>query len=171
MHIMTFNSTSPCQRPSKLTNRLMRVSGYLTQALGRDATPEEIAEKMALPLGKVRKVLNVVKQPISLETPTGEESSHVGDFIEDKRVISTVDAVIFADLAVQTRKVLATLTPREEKVLRMRFGIDEKSEHTLEEVGQDFNVSRERVRQIEARALLKLRRTARRLELKSIIEG
>ena len=154
-----------------ITNRLMRVSGYLTQALGRDATPEEIAEKMALPLGKVRKVLNVVKQPISLETPTGEESSHVGDFIEDKRVVSTADAVIFADLAVQTRKVLATLTPREEKVLRMRFGIDENSEHTLEEVGQDFNVSRERVRQIEASALLKLRRAARRLELKSIIEG
>jgi RNA polymerase primary sigma factor len=154
-----------------ITNRLMRVSGYLTQALGRDATPEEIAEKMALPLGKVRKVLNVVKQPISLETPTGEESSHVGDFIEDKRVVSTADAVIFADLAVQTRKVLATLTPREEKVLRMRFGIDENSEHTLEEVGQDFNVSRERVRQIEAGALLKLRRAARRLELKSIIEG
>ncbi len=153
-----------------ITNKLMRVSQYLTRALGREATPEEIAEKMELPLDKVRKVLNIVKQPISLETPTGEESSHVGDFIEDKRVISTVDAVISADLAIQTRKVLATLTPREEKVLRMRFGIGEKSEHSLKEVGQDFNVSRERVRQIEARALLKLRRTARRLELKSIIE-
>jgi RNA polymerase sigma factor RpoD, C-terminal domain/RNA polymerase sigma factor, sigma-70 family len=154
------------------TNKLVRTSRYLVQKLGREATPEEIAERMELSLDKVRNVLNIAKQPISLETPIGaEEDSHLGDFIVDKSVISAADAVISMNLAVQTRKVLATLTPREEKVLRMRFGIGEKAEHTLEEVGQDFDVTRERIRQIEAKALLKLRRSSRSLYLKSFIEG
>ena len=139
-------------------NKLIRTSRYLVQELGREPTPEEIAEKMELPLDKVRKVLKIAKEPISLETPIGEEEdSHLGDFIEDKSVVSPADAVINMNLAEQTRKVLATLTPREEKVLRMRFGIGEKSDHTLEEVGQDFEVTRERIRQIEAKALRKLR--------------
>jgi RNA polymerase primary sigma factor len=154
------------------TNKLIRTSRYLVQKLGREATPEEIAEKMELSLDKVRNVLNIAKQPISLETPIGtEEDSHLSDFIADKSVISASDAVISMNLAEQTRKVLATLTPREEKVLRMRFGIGEKSEHTLEEVGQDFDVTRERIRQIEAKALLKLRHSSRGLRLKSFIEG
>ena len=143
-------------------NKLIRTSRYLVQELGREPTPEEIAEKMELPLDKVRKVLKIAKEPISLETPIGEEEdSHLGDFIEDKGVISPSDAVISMNLAEQTRKVLATLTPREEKVLRMRFGIGEKSDHTLEEVGQDFEVTRERIRQIEAKALRKLRHPSR----------
>jgi RNA polymerase primary sigma factor len=154
------------------TNKLIRTSRYLVQKLGREATPEEIAEKMELSLDKVRNVLNIAKQPISLETPIGaEEDSHLGDFIADKSVISASDAVISMNLAAETRKVLATLTPREEKVLRMRFGIGEKSEHTLEEVGQDFDVTRERIRQIEAKALLKLRHSSRGLRLKTFIEG
>jgi RNA polymerase primary sigma factor len=154
------------------TNKLVRTSRYLVQKLGREVTPEEIAERMELSLDKVRNVLNIAKQPISLETPIGaEEDSHLSDLIEDKSVISAADAVISMHLAVQTRKVLATLTPREEKVLRMRFGIGEKAEHTLEEVGQDFDVTRERIRQIEAKALLKLRRSSRSLYLKSFIEG
>ena len=153
-------------------NKLIRTSRYLVQELGREATPEEIAEKMELPLDKVRKVLKIAKEPISLETPIGEEEdSHLGDFIEDKSVISHSDAVISMNLADQTRKVLATLTPREEKVLRMRFGIGEKSDHTLEEVGQDFEVTRERIRQIEAKALRKLRHPSRSKRLKSFIEG
>jgi len=153
-------------------NKLIRTSRYLVQELGREATPEEIAEKMELPLDKVRKVLKIAKEPISLETPIGEEEdSHLGDFIEDKSVISPSDAVISMNLADQTRKVLATLTPREEKVLRMRFGIGEKSDHTLEEVGQDFEVTRERIRQIEAKALRKLRHPSRSKRLKSFIEG
>jgi RNA polymerase primary sigma factor len=153
-------------------NKLIRTSRYLVQELGREPTPEEIAEKMELPLDKVRKVLKIAKEPISLETPIGEEEdSHLGDFIEDKSVVSPADAVISMNLAEQTRKVLATLTPREEKVLRMRFGIGEKSDHTLEEVGQDFEVTRERIRQIEAKALRKLRHPSRSKRLKSFIEG
>ncbi|HEX9508146.1 MAG TPA: RNA polymerase sigma factor RpoD, partial [Myxococcales bacterium] len=143
-------------------NKLIRTSRYLVQEIGREPTPEEIAEKMELPLDKVRKVLKIAKEPISLETPIGEEEdSHLGDFIEDKSLVSPSDAVINMNLAEQTRKVLATLTPREEKVLRMRFGIGEKSDHTLEEVGQDFEVTRERIRQIEAKALRKLRHPSR----------
>jgi RNA polymerase primary sigma factor len=142
------------------------------QELGREPTPEEIAEKMELPLDKVRKVLKIAKEPISLETPIGEEEdSHLGDFIEDKSLVSPSDAVINMNLAEQTRKVLATLTPREEKVLRMRFGIGEKSDHTLEEVGQDFEVTRERIRQIEAKALRKLRHPSRSKRLKSFVES
>jgi RNA polymerase primary sigma factor len=152
-------------------NKLIRTSRYLVQEMGREPTPEEIAERMELPLDKVRKVLKIAKEPISLETPIGEEEdSHLGDFIEDKGVVSPADAVIGLNLSEQTRRVLKTLTPREEKVLRMRFGIGEKSDHTLEEVGQDFEVTRERIRQIEAKALRKLRHSSRSKHLKSFIE-
>ncbi|MCL2326756.1 MAG: RNA polymerase sigma factor RpoD, partial [Proteobacteria bacterium] len=153
-------------------NKLIRTSRYLVQEFGREPTPEEIAIKMELPVDKVRKVLKIGKEPISLETPIGEEEdSHLGDFIEDKSVISPSDAVISINLAEQTRKVLETLTPREEKVLRMRFGIGEKSDHTLEEVGQDFDVTRERIRQIEAKALRKLRHPTRAKLLKPFVEN
>jgi RNA polymerase primary sigma factor len=152
-------------------NKLIRTSRQLVQENGREPAPEEIAERMQLPLDKVRKVLKIAKEPISLETPIGEEEdSHLGDFIEDKGVISPIDAVIKANLSEQTARVLSTLTPREEKVLRMRFGIGEKSDHTLEEVGQDFEVTRERIRQIEAKALRKLRHPSRSKKLKSFVE-
>jgi RNA polymerase primary sigma factor len=152
-------------------NKLIRTSRYLVQELGREPTPEEIAEKMEIPLFKVRKVLKIAREPISLETPIGEEEdSHLGDFIEDKKFMLPADAAVNLNLAEQTRKVLATLTPREEKVLRMRFGIGEKADHTLEEVGQDFAVTRERIRQIEAKALRKLRHPTRSRKLKSFIE-
>lgn len=153
-------------------NKLVRTSRYLVQELGREPTPEEIAEKMELPIDKVRKVLKIAKEPISLETPIGEdEDSSLGDFIEDKGATSPSQAVISMNLSEQTRKVLATLTPREEKVLRMRFGIGEKSDHTLEEVGQDFEVTRERIRQIEAKALRKLRHPSRAKKLSSFTDG
>ncbi|HDZ23121.1 MAG TPA: RNA polymerase sigma factor RpoD [Desulfobacteraceae bacterium] len=153
-------------------NKLIRTSRYLVQEHGREPTPEEIAEKMEFPLEKVRKVLKIAKEPISLETPIGEEEdSHLGDFIEDKKVMSPADAVINFNLSERTRKVLTTLTPREEKVLRMRFGIGEKADHTLEEVGRDFDVTRERIRQIEAKALRKLRHPSRSKRLKSFIEN
>ncbi len=153
-------------------NKLIRTSRYLVQELGREPTPEEIADKMELPLDKVRKVLKIAKEPISLETPIGEdEDSYLGDFIEDRRIVSPADAVISLNLAEQTRKVLATLTPREEKVLRLRFGIGEKADHTLEEVGRDFEVTRERIRQIEAKALRKLRHPSRSRKLKPFIEN
>ena len=153
-------------------NKLIRTSRYLVQDLGREPTPEEIAEKMEMPVEKVRKVLKIAKEPISLETPIGEEEdSHIGDFIEDKNVENPTEAVISHNLADKTRQVLATLTPREEKVLRMRFGIGEKSDHTLEEVGQDFDVTRERIRQIEAKALRKLRHPSRSKQLKSFIDN
>jgi RNA polymerase primary sigma factor len=152
-------------------NKLIRTSRQLVQEIGREPSPEEIAERMQLPLDKVRKVLKIAKEPISLETPIGEEEdSHLGDFIEDKGVISPLEAVIKSNLTEQTARVLATLTPREEKVLRMRFGIGEKSDHTLEEVGQDFEVTRERIRQIEAKALRKLRHPSRAKKLKSFVE-
>jgi RNA polymerase primary sigma factor len=152
-------------------NKLIRTSRYLVQEIGREPTPEEIATKMEIPLDKVRKVLKIAKEPISLETPVGEEEdSHLGDFIEDKRIITPSDAVVNINLQEQTKKVLATLTPREEQVLRMRFGIGEKSDHTLEEVGQKFTVTRERIRQIEAKALRKLRHPSRSKRLKSFME-
>ena len=152
-------------------NKLIRTSRQLVQEIGREPSPEEIAERMSLPLDKVRKVLKIAKEPISLETPIGEEEdSHLGDFIEDKGVVSPLEAVIKANLSEQTSRVLSTLTPREEKVLRMRFGIGEKSDHTLEEVGQDFEVTRERIRQIEAKALRKLRHPSRAKKLKSFVE-
>ncbi len=153
-------------------NKLIRTSRYLVQEFGREPTPEEIAEKMEFPLEKVRKVLKIAKEPISLETPIGEEEdSHLGDFIEDKKVVSPADAVINLNLCEQTRKVLATLTPREEKVLRMRFGIGQRADHTLEEVGRDFDVTRERIRQIEAKALRKLRHPSRAKKLRAFIEN
>jgi len=152
-------------------NKLIRTSRQLVQENGREPSPEEIADRMQLPLDKVRKVLKIAKEPISLETPIGEEEdSHLGDFIEDKGVVSPIEAVIKANLSESTAKVLATLTPREEKVLRMRFGIGEKSDHTLEEVGQDFEVTRERIRQIEAKALRKLRHPSRSKKLKSFVD-
>ncbi len=153
-------------------NKLIRTSRYLVQELGREPDPEEIAERMEMPLEKVRKVLKIAKEPISLETPIGEEEdSHLGDFIEDKNAVSPVEAVIGGNLEDQTRRVLKTLTPREEKVLRMRFGIGEKSDHTLEEVGQDFEVTRERIRQIEAKALRKLRHPSRSKQLRSFMDN
>ncbi|MEN0057286.1 MAG: RNA polymerase sigma factor RpoD [Bdellovibrio sp.] len=153
-------------------NKLVRTSRYLIQELGREPTPEEIAEKMDMPVDKVRKVLKIAKEPISLETPVGEEEdSHLGDFIEDKKVINPAEAIVNLNLAEQTRRVLSTLTPREEKVLRMRFGIGEESDHTLEEVGQDFNVTRERIRQIEAKALRKLRHPSRSNKLKAFVDS
>jgi RNA polymerase primary sigma factor len=152
-------------------NKLIRTSRYLVQELGREPNPEEIAERMDIPLEKVRKVLKIAKEPISLETPIGEEEdSHLGDFIEDKNTASPVDSVINIDLAEQVDKVLGSLTPREERVLRMRFGIGEKSDHTLEEVGQDFEVTRERIRQIEAKALRKLRHPSRSKRLRTFLE-
>ncbi|MEK6707072.1 MAG: RNA polymerase sigma factor RpoD, partial [Bdellovibrionota bacterium] len=152
-------------------NKLIRTSRLLVQQLGREPTPEEIAVKMELPVDKVRKVLKIAKEPISLETPIGEEEdSYLGDFIEDKKIINPSEAVVNINLSEQTRKVLATLTPREEKVLRMRFGIGEKSDHTLEEVGQDFFVTRERIRQIEAKALRKLRHPSRAKLLKAFVD-
>jgi RNA polymerase primary sigma factor len=153
-------------------NKLIRTSRYLVQEHGREPTPEEIANKMEFPLEKVRKVLKIAKEPISLETPIGEEEdSHLGDFIEDKKITAPSEAVVNHNLGEQTRKVLTTLTPREEKVLRMRFGIGEKADHTLEEVGRDFSVTRERIRQIEAKALRKLRHPSRSKKLKSFVEG
>ncbi|MBI3813848.1 MAG: RNA polymerase sigma factor RpoD [Nitrospinae bacterium] len=153
-------------------NKLIRTSRLLVQEVGREPTSEEIAERMNLPVEKVRKVLKIAKEPISLETPIGEEEdSHLGDFIEDKKVISPVESVIKMNLKEQTLKVLQTLASREEKVLRKRFGIGVESEHTLEEVGQDFDVTRERIRQIESKALRKLRHPSRSKQLKSFIEG
>jgi len=153
-------------------NKLIRTSRYLVQELGREPTPEEIAERMDFPVDKVRKILKIAKEPISLETPIGdEEDSHLGDFIEDKKTAIPLEAVVNMGLIDQTRKVLSTLTPREEKVLRMRFGIGEQTDHTLEEVGQDFTVTRERIRQIEAKALRKLRHPSRSKQLKGFIEN
>ncbi|MGB0452659.1 MAG: RNA polymerase sigma factor RpoD [Bacteriovoracaceae bacterium] len=153
-------------------NKMVRTSRQLIQELGREPTPEEIAERMELPVEKVKKVQKISKEPISLETPIGEEEdSSLGDFIEDKKIISPQDAVMSITLSEATRSVLSTLTPREEKVLRMRFGIGEKSDHTLEEVGQDFFVTRERIRQIEAKALRKLRHPSRAKQLKSYIDN
>jgi RNA polymerase primary sigma factor len=153
-------------------NKLIRTSRQLVQELGREPTPEELSERMDLPLDKVRKVLKIAKEPISLETPIGEEEdSSLGDFIEDKNTLSPAQAVVSLNLSDQTRRILASLTPREEKVLRMRFGIGETSDHTLEEVGQDFLVTRERVRQIEAKALRKLRHPSRAKRLRAFIEG
>ena len=153
-------------------NKLIRTSRQLVQELGREPTPEEIAAKMDVPVDKVRKVLKIAQEPISLETPIGEEEdSHLGDFIEDKQVVSPVESIIGLSLREQTNKVLNTLTPREEKVLRLRFGLSDGCEHTLEEVGQDFAVTRERIRQIEAKALRKLRHPSRSKKLRSFLES
>ena len=153
-------------------NKLIRTSRALVQELGREPTSEEIAQRMDIPVSKVRKVLKIAQEPISLETPIGEEEdSHLGDFIEDRQVISPSDAVINLNLKEQTDSVLKTLTPREERVIKMRFGVGDGSEHTLEEVGQNFAVTRERIRQIEAKALRKLRHPSRSRKLKAFLEG
>jgi len=153
-------------------NKLIRASRHLVQEYGREPTPEEIAQKIDLPVDKVRKVLKIAQEPISLETPIGEEEdSHLGDFIEDKAAVSPLEAVININLSGQTEEVLKTLTPREERVLRLRFGIGDGCDHTLEEVGQQFDVTRERIRQIEAKALRKLRHPTRSKKLKSFVEG
>jgi len=153
-------------------NKLIRTSRALVQELGREPTSEEIAQRMDIPVSKVRKVLKIAQEPISLETPIGEEEdSHLGDFIEDRQVVSPAEAVINLNLKEQTESVLKTLTPREEKVIKMRFGVGDGSEHTLEEVGQSFAVTRERIRQIEAKALRKLRHPSRSRKLRAFLEG
>ena len=153
-------------------NKLIRTSRALVQELGQEPTSEEIADRMDIPVSKVRKVLKIAQEPISLETPIGEEEdSHLGDFIEDSKEVSPADAVINLNLKEQTENVLRTLTPREEKVIKMRFGVGDGSEHTLEEVGQNFAVTRERIRQIEAKALRKLRHPSRSRRLRAFLEG
>jgi RNA polymerase primary sigma factor len=153
-------------------NKLIRTSRQLVQELGREPTSEEIAKRMDIPVAKVRKVLKIAQEPISLETPIGEEEdSHLGDFIEDRAVVSPAEAVINVNLKEQTAQVLRTLTAREEKVIKMRFGLEDGSEHTLEEVGQSFAVTRERIRQIEAKALRKLRHPSRSRKLRAFMDG
>ncbi|HEV2960479.1 MAG TPA: RNA polymerase sigma factor RpoD [Candidatus Angelobacter sp.] len=153
-------------------NKLIRTSRQLVQELGREPTSEEIAKRMDIPVAKVRKVLKIAQEPISLETPIGEEEdSHLGDFIEDRSMVSPAEAVINVNLKDQTAQVLRTLTPREEKVIKMRFGLEDGSEHTLEEVGQSFAVTRERIRQIEAKALRKLRHPSRSRKLRAFMDG
>jgi RNA polymerase primary sigma factor len=153
-------------------NKLIRTSRQLVQELGREPSSEEIAKRMDIPVAKVRKVLKIAQEPISLETPIGEEEdSHLGDFIEDRQAVSPSEAVISVNLKEYTSQVLRTLTPREERVIKMRFGLEDGSEHTLEEVGQSFQVTRERIRQIEAKALRKLRHPSRSRKLKAFVEG
>ena len=152
-------------------NKLTRTSRSLVQELGREPNAEEIAKRMDMPVSKVRKIMKIAQEPISLETPIGEEEdSHLGDFIEDRGVLSPIDAVLVSNLQEQTRRVLKSLTPREEQVLKMRFGVGDGSEHTLEEVGRSFNVTRERIRQIESKALRKLRHPSRAKKLKPFLE-
>ncbi len=152
-------------------NKLVRMQRQLQQDLGREPTTEELSVKMELPVGKVRKVLRIAQEPISLETPVGEEEeSHLGDFIVDRRVVSPSEAVINLNLREQTAEVLKTLSPREEKIIKMRFGLQDGSEHTLEEVGQHFAVTRERIRQIEAKALRKLRHPSRSHRLRAFLD-
>ncbi len=152
-------------------NKLVRTSRQMLHEIGREPAPEELAEKLGMPLEKVRKVLKIAKEPISLETPIGdEEDSHLGDFIEDKSAVIPLDAAIQANLREATTRVLSSLTPREERVLRMRFGIGMNTDHTLEEVGQQFNVTRERIRQIEAKALRKLKHPSRSRKLRSFLD-
>ncbi|MGU9962338.1 MAG: RNA polymerase sigma factor RpoD [Candidatus Puniceispirillales bacterium WSBS_2018_MAG_OTU23] len=153
-------------------NKLVRTSRHMLHEIGREPTPEELAEKLSMPIDKVRKVLKIAKEPISLETPVGdEEDSHLGDFIEDKNAVQPLDAAIHSNLRETTTRVLASLTAREERVLRMRFGIGMNTDHTLEEVGQQFSVTRERIRQIEAKALRKLKHPSRSRKLRSFLEG
>ncbi|MGE0419559.1 MAG: RNA polymerase sigma factor RpoD, partial [Acetobacteraceae bacterium] len=152
-------------------NKLVRTSRQMLHEIGREPAPEELADKLGMPLEKVRKVLKIAKEPISLETPIGdEEDSHLGDFIEDKNAVIPLDAAIQANLREATTRVLSSLTPREERVLRMRFGIGMNTDHTLEEVGQQFNVTRERIRQIEAKALRKLKHPSRSRKLRSFLD-
>jgi RNA polymerase primary sigma factor len=153
-------------------NKLSRTSRELLQELGREGTPEEIGERLEMPVEKVRDIQKLSRDPISLETPVGsEEDAHLGDFIEDVKAESPAEAVLSRDLGDQLEKLLATLTPREEKVLRMRFGVGRATDHTLEEVGEDFSVTRERIRQIEAQALRKLRAPSRSKRIRAFVEG
>ncbi len=153
-------------------NKVSRTSRALVQELGREPTSEEIAKATDLPTSKVQKVLKIAQEPVSLETPIGAEAdSHLGDFIEDRQAVSPADAVITLNLQEQTAKVLRTLTPREQQVIKMRFGVGDGSEHTLQEVGQTFAVTRERIRQIEANALRKLRHPSRNLRLRAFLDG
>ena len=152
-------------------NKLVRTSRQMLHEIGREPTPEELSEKISMPLDKVRKVLKIAKEPVSLETPVGdEEDSSLGDFIEDKNALQPLDTAIQSNLSESTTKILASLTPREERVLRMRFGIGMNTDHTLEEVGLQFSVTRERIRQIEAKALRKLKHPSRSKQLKSFLE-
>ena len=152
-------------------NKIVRTQRQILSEFGREATPEELAKKLVMPLEKVRKVLKISKEPVSLETPVGdEEDSSLGDFIEDKNALQPLDTAITSDLSESTTKILASLTPREERVLRMRFGIGMNTDHTLEEVGLQFSVTRERIRQIEAKALRKLKHPSRSKQLKSFLE-
>jgi len=156
----------------EMINKVIRTSRALVQELGREPTSEEVAKRMDMPVGKVQSVRRVAQQPISLETPIGEEEdSHLGDFIEDKKEISPADVMINLNLKEQTENVLSTLTPREEKVIKMRFGVGDGSEHTLEEVGQNFAVTRERIRQIEVKALRKLRHPSRSRRLRAFFDS
>ncbi len=156
----------------EMVNKVIRTSRALVQELGREPTSEEIAKRLDIPVSKVRTVRKVAQEPISLETPIGqEEDSHLGDFIEDRDVVSPADAVININLKEMTEQVLNTLTPREERIIKMRFGLEDGTEHTLEEVGQTFGVTRERIRQIEAKALRKLRHPSRNLRLRAFLDG
>ena len=153
-------------------NKIVRTSRKLLNEIGREPTPEEVAEKLHIPLERVRKALRIAKEPLSLETPIGDEAdSHLGDFIEDKNAILPLDAAIQSDLRETTTRVLASLTPREERILRMRFGISMNKDHTLEEVGLQFSVTRERIRQIEAKALRKMRHPTRIRQLEGFLEA
>ena len=151
-------------------NRILRTARQLEQKLGREPKPEEIAEELDIAPDAVRRAMRISRQPVSLETPIGEDDSQLGDFIEDENAISPMDEAVQRNLREQTKELLASLTPREEKILRMRFGIGEKTDHTLEEVGQDFNLTRERIRQIEAKALQKLRQPQRADALRSFYD-
>ncbi len=153
-------------------NKIVRTSRQMLHEIGREPTPEELAEKLVMPLDKVRKVMKIAKEPVSLETPIGdEEDSHLGDFIEDKNAVLPLESAIHSNLRETTTRILASLTPREERVLRMRFGIDMNTDHTLEEVGQQFSVTRERIRQIEAKALRKLKHPSRSRKLRSFLDN
>jgi RNA polymerase primary sigma factor len=153
-------------------NKMVRTSRQMLNEMGREATPEELAERLHMPVDKVRKVLKIAKEPVSLETPVGdEEDSHLGDFVEDKNAVLPVDFAVNADLKESVSCVLSSLTPREERVLRMRFGIGMNTDHTLEEVGQKFSVTRERIRQIEAKAIRKLKHPNRSRKLRSFLEA
>jgi RNA polymerase primary sigma factor len=153
-------------------SKIVRTSRRMMPEIGREPTPEELSEKLAMPLEKVRKVLNIAREPISLETPMGdEEGSHLGDFIEDRNAVLPIDAAIQLNLRETTTRVLASLTPREERVLRIRFGIGMNTDHTLEEVGQQFSVTRERIRQIEAKAIRKLKHPSRSRQLRSFLDN
>jgi RNA polymerase primary sigma factor len=156
----------------EVISKIVRTSRQLLNEIGREPTPEELAEKLGMPLEKVRKVLKIAKEPLSIETPVGdEEDSHLGDFIEDKNTIPPIDAAIQSNLRETTTRVLASLTPREERILRMRFGIGMNKDHTLQEVGQQFSLTRERIRQIEAKALRKLKHPSRSRILRSFLDN